>query len=317
MALKDGKPAGRLCALESRTHNRHYGDKTGFFILFDSIEDEEVTSKLLDSACKVMKSRGLETLRGPWDPSWTVDCGLLVEGFEATPFVMMPYNPPYQIQLLEAAGFQPVKDLLAFYILAAEHVPERIEKIVGQIKQTTGLTIRSLRLKDLDKELRLIEKIFNLSWNKQWGYVPLSYEDLAFAADDLKAALNPDLVLFAEKNGVAVGFSIVIPNTNEFLWRARNSGEWLRVLKFIWDLKTSHPKEARCFLLGVEPEYRNTGIATLFYYESFVRGSQKYIGGEMSFIMEENHVLIKSLLAMGGKKYKTYRVYEMPIPRWN
>lgn len=315
MALKDGKPAGRLCALESRTHNRHYGDKTGFFVLFDSIEDEEVTSKLLDSAFEVMKRRGLETLRGPWDPSWTVDCGLLVEGFEATPFVMMPYNPPYQIQLLEKAGFQPVKDLLAFYILAAEHAPERIEKVVARIKQTTGLIIRSLRVKDLDKELRIIEKIFNLSWNKQWGYVPLSYEDLAFVADDLKATLNPDLVLFAEKDGVAVGFSIAIPNTNEFLWRARNSREWLRIFRFIWNLKTSHPKEARLFLLGVEPEYRNTGIGTLFYYESFIRGSREYIGGEMSFVMEENHVLIKSLLAMGGKKYKTYRVYETPIPR--
>ncbi len=304
---------GRICALESRTHNQHYNDRTGFFVLFDCIDDEEVAGALFDAASLELKHRGLTALRGPWDPSWTTDCGMLVDGFEASPFVMMPYNPPYYRSLIEKLGFQKEKNLLAFYISAAVQAPERIAKIVERVRRSTGLTLRTIRMNALDEELGIIQKIFNRSWANQWGYVPLQMEDLEFTASDLKATLNPELVLFAEKAGVAVGFSAAIPNINEFLWRARHSPEWLRVLRFLWNLKMSHPKEARLFLLGVEPEFRNTGIAALFYYESLMRGKNKYLGGELSFVMEENNVLIKGIEAMGGKLYKTYRVFQRPI----
>jgi hypothetical protein len=143
--------------------------------------------------------------------------------------------------------------------------------------------------------------------------VPITLEDLQFAAKDLKAIVDPELIMIAEKNGVPAGFSMVVPNVNEFMQRARKSGTLMRILKFVWYLKTSKPKKARLAVLGVRAEFRNSGVATLFYYETLVRGKQKYTGGELSWVEETNKDMINAITVMGGRKYKSYRIYEAPL----
>ena len=128
----------------------------------------------------------------------------------------------------------------------------------------------------------MIQRLYNQTLDRNWGFVPVTYEDLEFAADDLRAIVDPSFVLIAEKDGEPIGFSMVVPNINEFLWKARTARGFLRVLKFAWLLKTRHPREARLSVLGVAPEFRNKGIAALFYYESLLRGKRKFIGGELS-----------------------------------
>ncbi len=305
-----GKPVGRIAAIENRSHNKFHNDKVGFFGFFDFIDNFEVASALYDTAKQELSQRGLNVMRGPYNPSINEETGLLVEGFESTPFVMMPYNPPYYSAMYEKLGLHTARDLYAFYISADSVPPERVKRIVDRIQKHTGLTIRPVVLKKLAEELQVIRDLYNSTLCRNWGYVPITAEDLDFAAKDLKEIVEPEMCLIAEKNGMPVGFSLAVPNINEFLAKTKKSNRVMRALKFLWQLKTSHPTEARLAAMGVHPEYRNTGIAALFYYESLVRGKKRYRGGELSWVEETNHELIKSIKVMGGEKYKTYRIYE-------
>jgi hypothetical protein len=313
VAYRDGKPVGRIAAIVNRRHNEYYKDKIGFFGFFDSIDDTEVASALLRRAETELRQRNLDVLRGPYNPTVNDECGLLIEGFETPPFVMMPYNPPYYIGLYEKLGLQRARDLFAFYLSADFEAPDRIRKIVERVKKSTGLSLRSLDLKRLPEELKIIQALYNETLDRNWGFVPVSYEDLAFAAADLKAIIDPNMVMIAERNGVPAGFSMVIPNVNEFMLRVKRSGTLMRILKFVWYMKTSAPKEARLAVLGIRPEYRNSGIAALFYWETLMRGKRKYIGGELSWVEESNQEIIKGITVMGGKKYKSYRIFEKPL----
>lgn len=314
IAHKDGKPVGRIAAIVNRSHNEYYKDKIGFFGFFDSIDDIEVARALLTAAREKLQEKGLEILRGPYSPTVNDECGLLVEGFESIPFVLMPYNPPYYITLYEQLKLQPVRDLYAFYMSSADQAPERIQKIVNRVKRSSGLSLRSINMKKLDSELRILERLYNQTLVRNWGFVPVKYEDLEFTAQDLKEIADPNLLLIAEKNGQAVGFSLVLPNINEFLWKARKSKGLVRFLKIAWAIKTKRPKEARLAILGVQPEFRNSGIAALFYFETLNRArGKKFIGGEMSWVEESNKDIIHAITVMGGKKYKSYRIFEQPL----
>jgi len=310
LAYKDGKPVGRIAAIINRNHNDYYKDKTGFFGFFEFANDLEVARALLERAKVEVKTRGMESLRGPYSPTVNDECGLLVDGFETTPFVLMPYNPTYYLTIYDRLGLKAARDLYAYYISTASGMPERIEKIVKRVKRTTGIEVRNINLKKLSSELKIIQKLYNETLDRNWGFVPLSVEELEFAADDLKSIVDPSFVLIAEKDGVAVGFSLVIPNINEFMWRAKSSKGLMRILRFAWYLKTQSPKEARLTVLGVSPEFRNKGVAALFYYESFMRGKNKFVGGELSWIEESNEEMCRAIEVMGGQKYKSYRIFE-------
>lgn len=309
--MKDGKPAGRIAAVINRAHNEYYHDKTGFFGFFDSANDPEVASALVERAKAELKARGMEVARGPYNPTSNDELGLLVEGFDSIPFVMMPYNPPYYLDLYERAGLKPARNLYAFYMSGATTAPERILKIAERVKRTTGLTVRPINMKKLHDELKIIHQLYNQTLDRNWGFVPITLEDLEFAANDLKAIVNPDLVMIAEKDGKPAGFSMCIPNVNEIMWKVKSSRSTLmRVLRFLWLLKTSHPKEARLAVLGVAPEFRGKGVAALFYAETLLKGQKKYIGGELSWVEENNEEIMKGISVMGGQKYKSYRIYE-------
>lgn len=304
---------GRIAAVVNHSHNQFHHDKVGFFGFFDCAEDKEAAAALFREASKILKAKGCESLRGPYNPTVNDECGCLVEGFERAPFVMMPYNPPYYGDLYESSGLKQVRDLFAFYISAETQAPERIEKIVNRVKRSTGVTVRNLEMKRLSEELKIIQRLYNETLDRNWGFVPITLEDLEFAASDLKAIVDPSMVMIAEKDGQAVGFSMTIPNINELMWKAKTSKGIMRILKFVWYLKMKHPKEARLAILGVAPEYRNKGIAALFYYETLIRGKKKYIGGELSWVEETNEDIIKAIQVMGGQKYKTYRIFEAPL----
>lgn len=315
IAYREGKPVGRIAAIENRSHNKFYKDDVGFFGFFDSIDDSEVSHALFEAVRAELKKRGLNTLRGPYNPSINEECGLLVEGFESSPSLMMPYNHPYYERLLLEEGFSRARDLYAFYLPSSVARTDRLVRIVERAKRSLRLHIRSVDLKHLEKELVLLRDLYNATLSRNWGFVPVTEKDLEFAAKDLKAIVDPNVVLIAEIDGKPVGFSLLLPNINEFLAKAKSKHGLMRVLSFLWQLKTSHPKQARLAVLGVHPEYRNTGIAAVFYYESIIRGKQRYEGGELSWVDEDNELLMKSLRVLGASKVKTYRLYQdAPLP---
>ncbi len=313
VAYRDGKPVGRICATVNRSHNEYWKDKVGFFGFFDCIDDSEVARALFKAARQKLSEEGFESARGPYNPTVNDECGLLVSGFESTPFVMMPFNPPYYMKLYEAVGLSPVRDLYSYYLPSSGPVPERIQKIVKRVKRNTGITIRNIDLKNLKREIPILVTVYNQTLDRNWGFVPITIEELEFAAKDLKAILDPNMVLVAEKDGKPVGFSLTIPNINELLWKARSRKGLLRILKVIWLMQTAPPKEVRLAVLGIAPEFRNRGIAPLFYYESLTRAKNVYLGGELSWIEESNTEMIKAITLLGGQKTKTYRIFERPL----
>ena len=313
VAFRGGVPVGRIAAVVNHAHNEYYKDKTGFFGFFDFIDDIEVASALLGKAKQEITSRGFTSMRGPYNPTINDECGVLTEGFSSSPFVMMTYNSPYYLGIYEKLGLQKARDLAAYYISGAAVPPERIQKIVNRVKKSTGVVLRELQLKRLDEELKIIHVLYNETLKRNWGFVPITLEDLQFAAADLKAIVDPSMVVIAEKDGVPMGFSMCIPNINELMWKAKSSKGLMRILKFVWYMKTRRPKEARLTVLGVLPEFRNKGIGVLFYHQALVVGGKRYIGGELSWVDEDNDEMTKAVTLMGARKYKSYRIFETAL----
>jgi GNAT superfamily N-acetyltransferase len=230
---------------------------------------------------------------------------------------MMSYNPPYYPKIYDALGLRKAHDLQAYYIPLDVEPPERFTKIMERVRRQSGIKLRSLDLKHLDKELPILHRLYNVTLDRNWGFVPITLEDLQATAKELKTIADPALVLIAEKNGEAVGFSLALPNINELMWRVKTSRfAFMRVLRFLWLLKMRPPKEARWMAMGVAPEYRNLGIAPVFYYETLMRGRKRsYIGGEISWIDETNEEVFQGLAVMRAHRYKNYRIYEKVLSR--
>lgn len=302
---------GRIAAIANDNHNAYYKDRLGFFGFFDFIDDKNVSSALVEKAKQTLKqNHSFTAMRGPYSPTINDECGLLTEGFDSPPMVMMPYNPSYYLEHYEATGLLHARYLYAYAISAELQAPERILKIAQRVKKSMGVSVRNVNLKKLPDELKIIQQLYNRTLCRNWGFVPLALEELTAAADDLKAIVDPSMVFIAERNGVPLGFSLCIPDVNELMLACRKHKGLLRILKFIWLLKTKKPSRARLAILGVDPEYRNSGLASLFYSETLIQGKQKLVGGELSWIEESNKEIIRAIELMGGKRYKTYEIFE-------
>ena len=313
VAWDAGSPVGRIAAIVNRAHNEYHGDRIGFFGFFDFVDDGEVAGLLFETALHELRSRGLELARGPYNPSSNDECGLLIEGFESPPFVLMPYNPPYYVRRYADLGLVKARDLYAYYLSDAAQGIERTQRIVERLSRNANITVRSANLKKLDEEIRILRSLYNATLGAQWGFVPISAEDLEYAVRELRHVLDPEMVLFAEKDGEPIGISVIIPNVNEFMLRAKGSKGWIRTLRFLWYLKTKRPREARLAILGVLPEHRRKGVAPAFYFESLKRGKEKYVGAELGWVLDNNDEVNKVADLMGAKRYKTYRIFETQI----
>jgi ASC-1-like (ASCH) protein len=282
----------------------------GFFGFFDFVNDLEVASALLEAAIQYLRDAGMQSVRGPYSPTSNDECGLLVEGFDIPPMIMMPFNPPFYESIYNTLGLIQVRNLYAYYISADVEIPEKLLRVVERVQKRSGILFRNINLKRLDDELKIIQELYNSTLKRNWGFVPITYQDLKFASNDLKQIVQPELVMIAEKEGKPIGFSMVLPNINEFMFEAKKYKGLMRMLNFVWLLKTKFPSEARLAVLGVKPEYENLGVPAFFYFESIQRGKKKVKGGELSWIEESNVPMMRSLEMMGARRYKTYRIFE-------
>ncbi len=313
VALKDGQAVGRIACVLNHRHNDYYKDKTGFFGFFDFINDSDVAFALLEAGKKWLREQGCDRVRGPYNPTINDELGLLVEGFEQVPFVMTPFNPSYYVSLYQELGLLPARELYAFLIDLKQQTPEKVARVVERVRKRDGFTVRNVRLDRLEEELKIIRDLYNVTLDRNWGFVPLSQEEIDFAAHDLRSIVSPELVLIAEKEGKPAGFSMVIPDINEFMGKAKRLPKVLRILYFAAQLKMTHPTRARLAVLGVKPEFRNSGLAAVFYYESLIRGKKQYALGELSWVESNNQEIIKGIERMGGQVYKKYKLYEVPL----
>ncbi len=315
LARKNGETLGRIAGIVNHNHIKTHNEKSGFFGLFECVNDQDVATALLDSVRDWLKSKGMEAMRGPANFSSNEDWGFLLEGFDSRPSVMMPYNPPYYLELAGAYGMAKVKDLYAYFIDETLPTPPRVVRMAENIRKKEGITIRSLNLKEFDREVREIKQIYNSAWSRNWGFVPMTEEEFDHLADNLKQIVDPHMVFIAEVDGKPAGFSLALPDFNQVLARLNGRLFPVGIFKLLWHTKIKNKIDGvRIITMGVVPEFQKRGIDTVFYVETYNVGVKRgYRWAEMSWILEDNTMMNRMLELLGATLYKKYRIYEIKI----
>jgi GNAT superfamily N-acetyltransferase len=312
--MRNGHPVGRIAAILNRTHNEFHGDHAGFFGFFACEDDPATATALVDAAAGALRAFGCDEILGPTNPSIHDDCGLLVEGNDLPASVSMPWNPAHYAALLEAAGFVANRTLYAYTLGLHRGVPPRIARVADRLRQRSkNLAIRSFDLARLDDELRLTHRLYNVTLDRNSGFYPIALDDLLASADDLKAFADPDFLIFAELDGVPVGFMLTLPNFHEILRRVRRVPRWLRLPAILWHLKTKPVRSVRQVILGVDPAHRDRGLAALLCADMVRRTQKKADVAECSWVESNNTEVIPVIELMGGVRNKTYHLYRRAI----
>ena len=311
LAERGGGVVGRIAAIHNRAHNEFHGDKVGFFGFFECIDDQEVADALFEASATWLRERGLDTMRGPASFSTNDECGLLVQGFDTPPTILNPHNPPYYAQLVERAGFASAKDLLQYHSPSPD-LPERLNRAAEKVQQRLQITLRPIEMKRFKDEVDAIKPLYNGAWERNWGFVPMSDEEIDHLATQLKPVVVPDLIVFAERGGQTIGFAAAVPDFNVAL-KANPSGRLFPgILKVLW--RSRKITRIRILLLGVLKEYRGTGAAELMYHWIWTKGTALgYTWGEAGWILEDNLPMRKGLEFMGFEPYKTLRMYDRAL----
>ena len=311
LAWRDGKPVGRIAAIINRAHNQRYGDKTGFFGFFDCEDDIELAGALFDAAAKVLRSRGMELVRGPYSPSINDECGLLVEGFQYPPCLGLCWNPEYQKTLIEQLGFSAVSRSFGYLLpLHRLEAPERLKRIVERVAKRSSIKLRPIKMPRLEEELKIVQEVYNATLECNWGFVPITMDDLLAAADDMRAFADPEMILIAEINGENAGVALTLPNFNEILARVKKTPHLLRLPHIFWLMKTCRINWARQVVYGIAPRFRDRGLHAWLLYEQFVSAKQRYANATLGWIEETNTEIIENSLMIGAVQQQEWRIYE-------
>ncbi|MEM7507125.1 MAG: dATP pyrophosphohydrolase [Pseudomonadota bacterium] len=315
IARRDGAVVGRISTLIDRLAPEEAGTRPGFFGLLDAAEDD-VLQTLFDNGQDWLAKRGAQVMRGPFSLSVNQTSGLLVEGFDTPPFVMMDHHGPWLGPAVERQGFAKAQDLVTYVMDIANALPAR-ERRLAQ-RDWPGLTVRSLDMKRYREEITAVTTIFNDAWSDNWGFIPLTEAEIDAMARDLKPILDPDLVKIAELDGAPVAFIVLLPNINEAI--ADLGGRLLPFgwAKLLWRLKVSGVRTGRVPLMGVTRAVADTLIGKTLpirlIYALETRAHDRRIDRiELSWLLEDNWPVRNLIEALGGRLSKTYRIYERPI----
>jgi hypothetical protein len=312
LAEREGRIVGRIAAIVNDNHIKEHNEKVGFFGFFECIDDQAVANALFDAARTWLKSRGMEAMRGPASPSVNDEYGLLVDGFDQEPYVLMSYNPPYYAPLIEKYGLVKKKDLYAFEVNSKKVFTDKLKRVSEIVKKREGLVFRSLNMKDFPNEVRKIHDLYSRAWSRNWGEVPLTDDEFDYMAKDLKPIVNPELVVIAEAKGNPVGFGLSLPDLNQVLKHNKKGRLIPGLLRLLFFKKRID--RVRVIILGVVPEYLNTGIGGVLFYETGVRCvANGYPYGEASWVLEDNVRMTRGAELLQGDKTKTYRLFQMAI----
>ena len=314
MAYQNGKAVGRVAAIDNYKYNEFHASKIGFFGFFECIDDQNVANALLEKITEYHIRAGNSFLHGPVNPSTNYEAGLLIEGFEDPPKIMMTYNPPYYIRLLEGFGMSLEMRMFAYKFEEEDVLKnEKFLRVKDVALTRSKCTLRYIDPKKLNLEIENITKIYNKAWENNWGFVPMSDPELDLMANELKLILDPSLApMIVNEKGEVIAFALAMRDINQitkdfngnlfpfnFLKLIFNKGkmDWLRVL-----------------LLGILPEYRGKGLDAVLYYEIIKNGIKLNIKhAEASWILESNEGMNKGVQVVNGEKYKTYGIYQLQI----
>lgn len=310
LAEKDGKDVGRIAAIVDNRFNEFHNTKTGHFGFFECIDHQHTADLLFRVASDWLRDKGMTKVMGPASPSMMDTIGVLIDGFEKDPYILMPYNFPYYDKLIQKTGFSKEMDMYA-YIVDSETVSlDRMNRALDIVKRRMpDLEIRPVNLKNMDSEIKIIRDIYNQAWKNNWGFIPLTEDEFAAAGKDMKMIINTDFAHVAELNGNPIGFSIGFPNINEILKNMNGKLLPFGFLKILFGKKKT--KGLRTALMGVLPEYQGKGIDALLHQRSIKNGLEGgiTIESELSWILESNKEMIRVAERIGGTLDKSYRMY--------
>jgi hypothetical protein len=319
LAAREGRTVGRIMAILNHAHNEFHGERAGFFGFFEVENDFEAASSLLESAREWVRSRGAEVIRGPVNPSTNYECGLLVEGFDKDPAVMMPYNFAYYADFMERYGMKKAMDLYAFDIAEKYFiVSDKLKRVADRLRKKDRISVRAVNMKDFKREVEIVRNIYNDAWSHNWGFVPVSEEEFSHLAKDLKQIVDHRVVLIAEQEveGRAeprpIGFLLAVPDINRALKKLRGRLLPFGLVKLLWHSRKIN--FIRIITMGIVREYQSMGGGAIFLDEIYHRGpGSGYPSGEMSWVLENNVMMNRAADLIGGRRSKTYRIYEMPL----
>lgn len=314
IAYKNDRAAGRIMAINNHAYNKYQNTYIGHFGFYEAINDEHVATLLLKTAEESLRAEGLTSVQGPMNPGTNYECGLLVEGFNDDPQIMMTYNPHYYIDQLQKHGYGKTMDLVAYHVHPNFNMPKIILDIAERTEKKSKVTYRTLNLKKWSDELDTMFDIYNSAWEANWGFVPMTKEEFYHTAKDLKGIVDPNLVHIAMVDGVAAGFILTLPDLNQVFKQIPNGK--LSPLA-IYKILTAKKRITRCrvITMGVKKEFRKIGLETLLYKHNHIaiRKNPLMKDIEMSWILETNLEMNKPLIRMGGPAYKRYRIYERQL----
>jgi GNAT superfamily N-acetyltransferase len=314
LAWRDGEPVGRISAHVDQRLNEFQDQNWGLFGFFECVHDPATASALLDAASVWLAERGHPKMLGPMDFTTNDECGLLIEGYERPPMILQPWHHPYYRELLEGYGLAKAMDLY-MWELRLDRVEEKggfhpmIHAVAKKVRTEHGVTIRHMRKRDFEAELGRFMEVYNAAWERNWGFVPLTEEEVRYYAKDLKPVLDERWTWIAERDGEVLGAALSLPDVNRCL--AHMNG---RLLPIGWAKYLYHRRKidrVRVLALGVKPQYQDLGVAAAFYIEHLENADRKAIWwGEMGWILETNTAMNRAMEGMGGKIVKRYRIYE-------
>lgn len=315
LAYKEYKTVGRIAVIRNNNHNNYNQCCDAFFGFFDTENDLNIAQGLINKAEEWAKQEGLTCLIGPVNFSTNESCGLLVEGYDRPPSIMMPYNDKYYEQLLTSCGFIKKTDLYA-YLAESENISEKslsLSSLIEQRLKQKGITIRPINHKKFNNEILQIKEIYNKAWNRNFGFVPMTDEEFQHMAADLKMIYDPDLCFIAEHEGKMIGFALALPDFNLALQKLRNGQLFpFGIFKLLYYKQKIN--FLRVLTLGVIEGYRKLGVETCFYARIITEGRKKgYHKAEASWVLEGNILMNQALQKLNCKIYKKYRIYEKTL----
>ena len=306
LAYKGKEPVGRIAAVIDRQYIDYYKENIGYFGLFETLKDYSIAVSLFDEVEKFLKENGMKGILGPMNLSTNHECGLLIDGFNLPPVVMMPYNPPYYQEYIERYGFKKAKDLYAYSVDFRKIDDDLFEKIKKKAFNK-NFKIRRIKLDD-PEEAEKIKDVYNSAWSGNWGFVPLTEEEFLYTAKQLRKIVIPDLALVAEREGKIVGFNLCIPDINQALKKINGRLFPFGIFKFLYYSRKI--RTVRGLTLGIKKEYRYI-LGPLFYSKIGEISREKgYFNWEIGWVLEDNNIVNNAIMRkLNPKLYKKYRIF--------
>ncbi len=318
MAYQGDKPVGRISAQIDQLALEAHGNKTGHFGFLAAIDDQKVVSTLLETAQNWLRDRGMDTMQGPFNLSINQELGLLIDGFDTPPMMLMPHDPHYLGKSVEAAGLHKAKDLIAYIRGTDERFPERWRKMAERVGADGHVHMRPFNMKNYAQEIEILVSIFNEAWHTNWGFVPMTKKEVEHMAKELRPLIRKELAWFAEINGEPAAFIVCLPDVNDIIGDLKGKLLPFGWLKLLWRLKVVRPQTARVLLMGVRKKFGDGFLGKILPFRLiYCLESDLYKSAikrvEMSWILEDNAPVRRMIETLGGEAYKTYRIYEKAL----